>query len=159
MRTRSEWFLAGDVHGGSLELHADSDVEQASMGMHLRPPTGPALTVAGIGTYRSHDDLTHYRNDDFMIHTNSDNDFVVASYSSILSSPSTSLSLLSSSSLSHSRRGSVAAATLLPNHNNHTLYTADRRTLHVNGERRRHHEQANGSPAVMFLFTMLDVLF
>lgn len=50
MRTRSEWFLSGGDRVESLDVSND---------MHLRPPIGHP----GIGTYRSHDDLTRYRND------------------------------------------------------------------------------------------------
>lgn len=50
MRTRSEWFLSGGDRVESLDVSND---------MHLRPPIGHP----GIGTYRSQDDLTRYRND------------------------------------------------------------------------------------------------
>lgn len=53
MRTRSEWFLSGVDRVESLDISND---------MHLRPPIGHP----GMGTYRSQDDLTRYRNDNFI---------------------------------------------------------------------------------------------
>lgn len=53
MRTRSEWFLSGVDGVESLDVSND---------MHLRlPPIGH-----GMGTYRSQDDLTRYRNDNLI---------------------------------------------------------------------------------------------
>lgn len=53
MRNRSEWFLSGVDRVDSLDMSSD---------MHLRPPIGHP----GMGTYRSQDDLTRYRNDDLI---------------------------------------------------------------------------------------------
>lgn len=53
MRTRSEWFLSGVDRVDSLDVSND---------MHLRPPIGHP----GMGTYRSQDDLTRYRNDNLI---------------------------------------------------------------------------------------------
>lgn len=53
MRTRSEWFLSGVDRVDSLDVSND---------MHLRPPIGHP----GMGTYRSQDDLTRYRNDNLL---------------------------------------------------------------------------------------------
>lgn len=54
MRTRSEWFLSGVDRVESLDVSND---------MHLKvSPIGHP----GMGTYRSQDDLTRYRNDNLI---------------------------------------------------------------------------------------------
>lgn len=136
MRTRSEWFLAGDVHGGSLEINPD---------MHLRPPPGAAaatLTVAGIGAYRSHDDLTHYRNDDFLLNSNfNDSDFVVAS------------SLMSASYIHHNHHP------IVNNHNHNMHHHNDHQPHNLFNNFNAHDRHNPNGGAKMMFFTVLDMLF
>lgn len=159
MRTRSEWFLAG-ARGGSLEMSTDN--------IHLRPPgqsAAGALAVAGIGAYRSHDDLTNYRNDNFIINHNVNSDFVVAS--SILSS---SLSAFANNSTdvnhqhehhhhNHHYQNSNHFHQHLQNHHNHHHHHRNRHhNHHLSHQQIGPHAHSNGGVVMMF-FTVLDMLF
>lgn len=157
MRTRSEWFLAGDgARGGSLEL--------TSADIHLRPPSsiggGSATAIGnitgGCGSYRSHDDLTNYRNDNFIIDNNNINsDFVVAS--SILSS---SLSAFTTASTNVNNNNSNLHQSYhnRQNNNNHNFnHHHHHQRYHDNEHVHSSHHHHGG--VVMMFFTVLDMLF
>lgn len=162
MRTRSEWFLAG-ARGGSLEL--------TSADIHLRPPSsigggsatglgsgcGGQLTVAGgCGSYRSHDDLTNYRNDNFIIDNNINSDFIVAS--SILSSSLSAFTAASTNVNNNNHNSNLHQSYRHRDHehNHHHNHNQSHYNHHYDNEHSRHHQ--NGGVVMMF-FTVLDMLF
>lgn len=170
MRTRSEWFLGGC---GSLELGGD---------MHLRPPSintvnggsGNLITMcgngtgnlgatgAGIGTYHSHDDLAHFRNENFLLtspininnyHHNSTVHHVNVNLSHSFGFDDNDNGFAGSNSI-------LSLATSTTFHNNHSNNFNRSHNLNYH-----HHQHANNSRqrnnngVLMMVFTVLDFLF
>lgn len=163
MRTRSEWFLAGDgARGGSLEL--------TSADIHLRPPSsigggGDSTTgIGGCGSYRSHDDLTNYRNDNFIIDNNINSDFIVAS--SILSSSLSAFTAASTNVNNNNNSNLHQNYHTRQNNNNNNHFHHHQQRYHYDNDDHEHlhhsthnHNHQNNGGVVMMIFTVLDMLF